>query len=186
MITLILTILSILLVSCGDIEIKENGNGNEVEATDWQVEKSTETKETKRYVEVTEEETITTYRLSHPSGLTDYFVGGDYCSGYIERNCWLGGAIVREFENGRISVEIEFIDSALSDKYLVTSDVIEEDQAFLLTDEAWITGDDGMGKRYLWAVVRLDDLSLEIVYDYTGSGPNELGTEVLDAFIFEQ
>lgn len=181
-------ILSIILVSCGDIEVKDSGNGNKAEAdrTDWEVEKSSEKRTTTRYVEVTEEETVYTYRLRHPSGLTDYFVGGNYCSKYMERGCWLGGAILREYGDGRVEVEIEFIDTYLDDKYIVKRDVLEEDQAFLLSDEVWITGDDGVGSRYLWAVVRLDDLSLEIVYDYTGSGPNELGTESLDMFMFNE
>jgi hypothetical protein len=189
--TSIITILTILTVSCGDITIKDNQAKADIDADlDESGKVDYESSKTEKKVKKTKvieyEEVVTTYTLKHPSGLTDRFISPNYCLGFTWRECHLSSAILVEYGDGRFFISLEFMDSSNPNKYSIESEILDRDQAILLSDNVLLADDDDiMAKRYLWAIVRVEDMSLELIYDYLGSGPNEQGTDSLDTYYFD-
>lgn len=176
----LLLISSVLfLVGCGnDILITDNGNADPKS-------EGTSEEETKEVLEeiVEKDPILNLYELEHESGLTDDFISPDYCSGVSYRECRIKSVLLKEYESG-FKISIEWQDTFTDDEYFITKGKVEEEAAFRLSDDVKLSTDDSASSRSLWVIVALEDMTMEVLYDKVGSGPNSQGVDSLDKFDF--
>lgn len=188
----IVSIISFILVSCGnDVYIADNKADIDVEdPAGSDLEETSTTTTTTTTVTTTKEDAVedprrvlNLYTLEHESGLTDEFVSPDYCSGISYRECRIRSVLLKEYVDG-FKISIEWQDTFTAAEYFITKGDVDGDAAFRLADDVKLNDDDSATPRSLWVIVHLEDLTLEVIYDKVGAGPNEQGVDSLDKFDF--
>lgn len=190
-------ILPIFFVSCGDITVTENGNGNKLDATYKEGEGLEENKSKKKttvtvtieediYGEGSSRELLATYEAINDDKSNDNFVSLNFCSGISFRDCYLGKFVLKEYSDGNYKVFIETIDTFTDEYKFEMREVISENKSFLLFNDGKVSSDDSIDPRGVWVKLDVKEKSIDLIYDYAGSGPGGVGSEVLDTIFLTE
>jgi len=181
----------VFLVGCGNtIDIKDNGNGNKVDAkADVRLDKASSEEESSEEssteeedIEVSMGDVVAEYELRNDSALTDVFVSQDYCSGISFRECRIKSLVLKEYTNGEYLVSVEWEDTFTDQKYFIMKQRLDDTGAMRLSGDVKMAYDDSFNHRALWIVIDLDHFIVDVRYDIAGAGPTDQGSDLIDTY----
>lgn len=161
---------------------------SEEEATDDVTVKTTTTTTTEVKVGGEEGgEPARTFQLVNKNAAVDKFVSQNYCRGSNLHDCWIKSGTLTETSpgSGVFVASIEFWDTAKTDEpYAVIEQTLSVEGTMLLTQGAKLPDDNGIEYRMLWAVIDPVAMTLDVVYDWSGDGPQAQGDDLVQSFSF--
>lgn len=126
-----------------------------------------------------------TFQLVNQNAAVEKFVSQNYCRGSNLHDCWIKSGTLTEKSNGVFVASIEFWDTAKTDEpYTVIEQTLSVEGTMLLTTDAKLPDDAGIEYRMLWAVIDPVAMTLDVVYDWSGDGPQAQGDDLVQSFEF--